>query len=157
MFQIDQPMDLIHYPNDHPGIISLSIRDDCFSNPSRNQILLESLARHSKSLTYLSTDILTFSLCNCNVHWELLSQCTKLRQLVLSSSHSYCVSSQAIENLPMIAHLSSSLTLVITDLIAFESCIWHCRQSRNPLIHDLAGRIVYEAPKGLGYDERSGD
>jgi len=53
-----------------------------------NRILLEMLARHSKSLTYFSIEIhwALFYLCNWNVQGELsLLQCTNLEQLVLSS------------------------------------------------------------------------
>jgi hypothetical protein len=81
---IDEPMDLIHYLNDHPGIISLSIGHAWFLDPTRRWILLKSIARHAKSLKYFSTEFLTFSLGNCNALDELLSQCTKLEQLVLS-------------------------------------------------------------------------
>ncbi|SRR6266550_2994460 len=91
--------DLIHYLNDHPEVISLSISRAWLPDPmTRNHILLEMLARHSKSLTYFSVEIQSFFyFCNWNVQGEFsLLQCTKLEQLVLSSFGSWDVTCYAV-------------------------------------------------------------
>ena len=90
----NQPItELIHYLNDHPGIISFSVPRACFADPLRSWTsLLEIMARHSKSLTHFSTEIMTFSLSRrlWNVQNELLFlQCTKLERLVLNPSFGF--------------------------------------------------------------------
>lgn len=52
--------------------------------------------------------------------------------------------------LSIISRLPSSLTLVVTNLMAFKAYIKHCSRSQNRLMRDLMGRIVYEDPK-LGW------
>ena len=82
------PTDLIHYLNDHPGIIDLrlSLIEGWYSDPRRGwNILLEILARHFESLTHL-----TFFCCGWHDQAEFLFlQCTKLEQLELSFTGSY--------------------------------------------------------------------
>jgi hypothetical protein len=57
--------------------------------------------------------------------------------------------------LPTIARLSSLLTLVINKFTTFTTYIKYCSEAEDPLLRDLAKRIVYE-PYEPYKPERSG-
>ncbi|KAF8632365.1 hypothetical protein AX15_001901 [Amanita polypyramis BW_CC] len=138
---------LIDFLSCHPRITSLSLHSvyDEFAG----RAILEIMARHARTLKYFSTSPLSF--CRCLERDEnvfSLLQCTNLEQVVLCYDYyigtDVSVSSGLATALSIISRLSDSLTLAITEVMAFKACVKHCRQSWNPLVRNLAGRIVYE-------------
>ncbi|KAK2464941.1 hypothetical protein APHAL10511_003017 [Amanita phalloides] len=137
----------LDFLSSHPRIVSLSIHSTY--EEFVGKAILEIMARHSSSLTCFSTSSLSFCRCLYKIQNEFsLLKCMRLEKLVLWFDYyvgtDVDVQLELAMALSVIARLQKSLTLVVTDILAFKACIRHCGRSRNPLIRDLTGRIVYE-------------
>lgn len=154
-------LDLFMYLNRHPGIVRLSIGHyGNYATLYRDNCLPKILERHSGTLQYLT--VRTHML-RTSEGERALSACKQLRELVLTRKFerphllimdcSYDSVDNEIRILPTVARLNRSLTVVIRahSISAFRDCIEYCKVSNNPLVCDLAGRIVYERlePHGL--------
>ncbi|KAM6498913.1 hypothetical protein JOM56_006861 [Amanita muscaria] len=133
--------ELYMYLQRHSGVINLSIGHAHNSSPGtfRNDYMLSKVVmRHSGTLQKLTAR--THMLLTPCAEVALL-KCVQLRELVLTRCDNL---DEHVLNIA--ARLSRSLTVVIEQLPAFWACVKYCRDSENPLLHDLAGRIVYERP-----------
>lgn len=133
----------------HPGVINLSIGHKSWPGSFREDYGLSKVVmRHSGTLQKLSAR--SYLLLTLDAEVALL-KCVHLRELVLIRFHSRYhrvqgtigVDESDRHVLNIAARLSRSLTVVIEQLPAFWACVKYCRDSENPLLHDLAGRIVY--------------
>ena len=163
---------LIEFLSCNPRITSLSVRD-AYSDIA-GRAILGIMARHARSLKYFSTSPLSFCRCLEQDENEItFLQCTNLEQLVLC--YDYYIGTDVgvspglvsveleLESLllalmafwqatalSIISRLPDSLTLVVTEMMAFKACVKYCRRSLNRLVRALTGRIVYEAaPRSL--------
>jgi len=139
------------YLEHHPGIIALSVIRSC-GTLELNNIMV----KHAATLQYLTVTNHDLGHMFVMHHWWNLLKCTALRKLVLVMSYARQWTQKwgevrtyrhpIEELLPAIARLDRSLTLVIKSnhFEWFESGIKYCRESRDPLIRDLTGRIEYE-------------
>ncbi|KAF8345001.1 hypothetical protein F5887DRAFT_968937 [Amanita rubescens] len=133
---------LFDYLRGHPHIVSLSIHNTY--EEAAGTAMLGIMVQHSESLKYFSTTGRGFYCSLQSVqNIFLLLQRTKLDQLMFIP-HDCC--HYVVETLPIIARLSNSLTVVVPSPIVFQSCVYHCRQSQDPLVNDLAGRFVCGEP-----------
>ncbi|KIL65321.1 hypothetical protein M378DRAFT_10933 [Amanita muscaria Koide BX008] len=151
----------IDYISSHPAITALSVHN--YYDNTAGTMILETMARNGETLEYFST--CASSLCHClaKVRNELLLlQCTHLRQLVLRAEHVFFYTGTELNmpsmlltplsdrrqeiGLTVIARMQRSLTLVITSIVNFNTCVKMCQESSNPLLRDLSGRVVYERP-----------
>ena len=155
----------IKFLDRHPRIVSLT--DYGCHDASTCSTLLGILSRHSETITHLG--FCHYALFMCIKHTQnesALLQCTNLKQLLLDyrspwvrcmvigdsrtvsltrSAHPYHVLNVKQEAaLSIISRLPGSLTLVINDDKACVACTRLCSRSPNPLLRDLAKRIVFQ-------------
>ncbi|KAF8326895.1 hypothetical protein F5887DRAFT_1013061, partial [Amanita rubescens] len=138
----------IKYLDGHPGIVSLTSYG--YSDVSYCSTLLRILSRHSETLTHLGFCHWILYKCIEQTQNELaLLQCTNLKQLALDyrptvSRHVAAPELQMETALSIISRLPHSLTLVVNNNEACVACSRLCRRSPNPLLRDLARRIVFQ-------------
>ena len=155
----------LKYLDRHPRIVSLT--DYGCHDASTCSTLLGILSRHSETITHLGFCHWVLFMCINQMKNELaLLQCTNLKQLLLDhrppgawriaigqsqtvsltrSDHPCHVLNVKQEAaLSIISRLPGSLTLAINDDKACVACTRFCSRSSNPLVRDLAKRIVFQ-------------
>jgi hypothetical protein len=154
----------INYLNRHPRIVSLT-NHGC-NDASTCSALLGILSRHSETLTHLGFCHSVLYNCIDQTQNELaILQCTNLKQLLLDyqcnpyrrmavselqrvsltrTAHliTYRTQRQQEKTLSVISRLPDTLTLVVNEKVACAACSRFCSRSQNPLLRDLARRIV---------------
>ncbi|KIL65357.1 hypothetical protein M378DRAFT_24141 [Amanita muscaria Koide BX008] len=146
--------ELVTFIEGHPGLVSLTIGAGSTIRGTDSS-LCKALTYHSETLQHLffKSEVLAFVLQNVENEAEFLLSTGNLRELVLETEETLLQYQNATSRiyserkiLPVVANLSHSLTVIIRtgDKAIFFLCVAFCRNSENPLIRDLAGRIVYE-------------
>ncbi|KAF8334551.1 hypothetical protein F5887DRAFT_990566, partial [Amanita rubescens] len=116
----------IEYLDGHPGIVSLTSYG--YSDVSYCSTLLRILSRHSETLTHLGFCHWILYKCIEQTQNELaLLQCTNLKQLALNYR-------------PTVSRHVAAPGLQM----ACVACSRLCSRSQNPLLRDLARRIVFQ-------------